>query len=419
MAKKAEAPKSRMDILTAAKKAHQYEVGAGGNIMDPLMSSVRGIRLPSLGLMDMLGFSALRDSCTVLVDGEPGSSKSSLAIDFFNWGLPYMAGGGIIDCENKGAFDIAAGMMNKVTLWLPGHLLMKTCMTVEAAQSTITSVVDQAKKVNEELSRNEQIPFIIVTDPLAGVASEETHEHIGKEGHSDRGHGGRQEALLWSIWLKVHEGTIVNAPVISVFVNHTKEGHKMIGPKAVSKEYNPGGVAQNYATTIQIKCTCIKRQVSEALDGISYEDIILKCKKNSRGPTGRSTKVRKCSKRNENGTTTFWWDWGQNTGEFLAELPRGHPALEVIKVDQKAEHRYSCAAVKMKEEPLSMIGDAVMANEELVQELIKACRIFQLREFKRISGDDYAKLSEMAQAAENEYRENLAKQLAEEKESNK
>lgn len=409
MAKKPEV-KSRLDILAAAKKAHQYEVGAGGSIMDPLMSSVRGIRLPSLGLMDMLGFSALRDSCTVLIDGEPGCSKSSLAIDFFNWGLPYVAGGGIIDCENKGAFDIAAGMMNKVTLWLPGHLLMKTCLTVEEAQATITSVVDQAKKTNEELPRNDQIPFIVVTDPLAGVASNETTEHITKEGHSDRGHGGRMEALLWSIWLKVHEASIVNAPVISVFVNHTKERQQQIGPRSVAKEINPGGVAQNYATTIQIKCACTKRQVSEALDGISYEEILLKCKKNSRGPTGRTTKVRKCSKRNEDGTTTFWWDWGLNTGEFLLTLPKKHPAADVVDLDQKADNRFNCSTLGLKDEPLSVIGDAVMADEKLLQELMKACRIFQLREFKRISADDYKQLAEMAADAENEYKAKLSEE---------
>lgn len=417
MAKKAEAPKSRLDVLSAAKKAHQYEVGAGGNVMDPLMSSVRGIRLPSLGLMDMLGFSALRDSCTVLIDGDPGSSKSSLSIDMLNWGLPYMAGGGIIDCENKGAFDIAAGMLNKITLWLPNHLLMKTCLTVESAQATITSVVNMAKETNKDLARNEQIPFIVITDPLAGVASEETTEHIRKEGAADRGHGGRMEALLWSIWLKVHEASIVNLPVISVFVNHTKERQQQVGPRAISKEINPGGVAQNYATTIQFHCDKGKKMDSEALDGISYEEIFIKCKKNSRGPTGRKTKVRKCSKRNEDGTTTFWWDWGLNTGEFLAELPRGHPALDLVKIEQKSDQRYSCSAVGMKEESLSTIGDAVMANEALVTDLIKACRIFPMREFKRVSPEDYAEFVKMAQAAETEYRDNLAAQLAADKEN--
>lgn len=414
MAKKPEV-KSRLDILTAAKAAHQYEVGAGGNVMDPLMSSVRGIRLPSLGMMAMLGFSALRDSCTVLVDGEPGSSKSSLAIDFFNWGLPYVAGGAIIDCENKGAFDIAAGMMNKVTLWLPNHLLMKTCLTVEDTQATIASMVGQAREVNKELERNEQIPYIIDTDPMAGVASEETHKNVNKEGHADRGHGGRQEANLWSTWLKVHEANIVNLPIISVFVNHTKVKTEQKGPTAISKEYNPGGCAQNYATTIQIKCACLKRQVSESLTGISYEDIRLKCKKNSRGPTGLSTVVRKCSKRNEDGTTSFWWDWGLNTGEFLAELPKGHPALKLVHIEKKSDTSYNCAAVKLKEATLGEIGDAVMQNEELLGELIAACRIFKLREFKRVSSEDFAKLTEMAQQTENEYREALARQLEKEK----
>jgi hypothetical protein len=403
MAKK-EQKTSRLDILMAAKKAHQYEVGAGGNVMDPMMSSVRGIRLPSLGLMEMFGFSALRDSCTVLVDGDPGSSKSSLVTDFFNWGLPYGAGGGINDCENKGAFDVAYGMLNPITLW-NGHLIMQTCSTVEAAQQAIKGQVKIANDMNEKLARDEQIPFIIVTDPLAGAASEETRKNIKESGSADRGHGGRVEALLWSIFLKDHEADIVNLPVISVFVNHTKKGSEMIGGRAVSKEYNPGGVAQNYATTIQIHCKCFKRQVSQAVDGISYEDIGLKCKKNSRGPTGRMTTVRKCSKRNEDGTTTFWWDWGLNSGEFLAELPRGHPALEVVRVEKKSDNRYDCKAAGLKEATLSEIGDAVGKNEQLMDEIIKACRIFKLREFQRITPEEYEMLMQKAKENEQEYRQ--------------
>lgn len=402
MAKKTEKV-SRLDILMAAKKAHQYEVGAGGSVMDPLMSSVRGIRLPSLGLMEMFGFSALRDSCTVLIDGDPGSSKSSLSLDMFNWGLPYGAGGGINDCENKGAFDVAYGLLNPITLWT-GHLAMNVCTTVEAAQSAIKQIVKLAKEANEKLDREEQIPFIIVTDPLAGAASEETRKNILEESHAERGHGGRVEALLWSIFLKDHEADIVNLPVISVFVNHTKIRTEQHGAKAISKEFNPGGVAQNYATTIQIHCKCFKRQVSESVDGISYEDIGLKCKKNSRGPTGRMTTVRKCSMRNEDGTTRFWWDWGLNTGEFLAKLPQRHPALQVIKVDEVAKDKFNCKAIGAKEESLSAIGDAVMQNDQLVHEIIKACRIFQLREFKKMTPGEYDTLHKSAKEAEEAYR---------------
>jgi len=394
---------SRLDILMSAKKAHQYEVGAGGNVMDPMMSSVRGIRLPSLGLMDVLGISALRDSCTVLIDGESGASKSSLAIDMFNWGLPYAAGGAILDCENKGAFDVAYGMLNPVTLWT-GHLVMQTCLTVEETQSAIKGLVKMAKEANKDLLRDEQIPFIIVTDPLAGNAAQETRDAIKKAGSADRGHGGRLEALLWTIFLKDHEADIVNLPVISVFVNHTKTKPEQKGPRAISKEYNPGGVAQNYATTIQIKCRRAKQYDSTAVAGMSYELIELKCRKNSRGPTGRRTSVRKCSKRNEDGTTTFWWDWGFNSGEFLLGLSRGHPALEVVQVVKKSDTSYECKAVGLKDASLSEVGDAVMKDEKLVEEIKTACRIFNLREFQSITDEEYASLHKRATDAEAQYR---------------
>jgi len=104
-------------LLNHATKAHQLDVGAGGNIFDPYMSNVRGIRLPGLGLMNVFNSTCLRDSCTIIVDGEWGSSKSSFSIDFFNWVLPYGGGGALIDCEQKAAFDIANGMLDEVSLW--------------------------------------------------------------------------------------------------------------------------------------------------------------------------------------------------------------------------------------------------------------------------------------------------------------
>jgi hypothetical protein len=140
------------------------------------------------------------------------------------------------------------------------------------------------------------------------------------------------------------------------------------------------------------------------VDGISYEVIGLKCKKNSRGPTGRMTTVRKCSRRNEDGTTTFWWDWGLNTGEFLLELPRGHPALEVIKVEKKSDAKFDCKAVGLKEATLSEIGDAVMKNGELLENIIKACRIFKLRELQSITPEEYETLLKQAKETEAEYR---------------
>ena len=319
MAKKSKSKTAQVsrvgNILASAKKGHLYEVGVGGGVFDPKMSFVRGIRLPSLGLMHMLGFSSLRDSCTVLIDGKSGSSKSSLAMDLFNWGLPYAAAGAIIDTENKAAFDIASGMLNTVTLYLPGHLNMYTRICIEEIQATVGEELNRCRLMNgigkkdEELSRDNHIPFILITDSLAATPSKETKDLVAKQGFIDRGHGGRTEALLWSGWFHTHESNLLDLPVISVFVNHIKERQEQVGARTVSKTINPGGVTQNYATTIHIRCSGERPFISEKVDGISYQNIHLSCVKNSRGPTGLRTVARKCSMRNEDGTTTFWWDW--------------------------------------------------------------------------------------------------------------
>ena len=395
----------RLAALTdAAKKGHKSEVGAGGSVFDPMMSHVRGIRLPSVAMMDMLGVTALRDSCTVLIDGAPASSKSSLAIEMFNWGAPYGASGAIIDCENKGAFDIAAGTLGFTTLWLPDHLRMITAPTVEAAQGQIKRLVEKCREINQDLERNEQLPFLCVTDPLAGTPSEETKKAITKNsGASDRGHGGRVEALLWSIWLKDHESDILDLPFVSVFVNHVKERSKQ-GSMATEK-YNPGGSSQNYATTIALRCTKSKSKslVSQSVDGISHDYIIIKCTKNSRGPEGKSIGVRKCSMRQEDGSTIFWWDWGRTTVDWLSSLSSAHPSKDIVKVTKSTEAKASCSTLGLKDENPSDVGDAIMKDEKIVEELIKACRFYRLKEFEKLTEDEAASLNEQAQANYDEF----------------
>lgn len=400
MAKSKVTKASRMgSLLASAKKSHQHDVGAGGSIYDPYLSHVRGMRLPGLGLMNMLGFTALRDSCTVLIDGKPGSSKSSLAVEMFNWGAPYAVGGAIYDCENKAAFDIALGTMSETSLWLPGHVVMASCRSLEVVQAAVKSQVARCRDMNEGIDREEQIPFIIVTDPLSGAPSEETMKVIAKEGHGSRGHGGRVEALQWSIWLKDHEADIANLPIISVFVNHTKERTQKAGQVTYKENYNPGGISQNYATTLHFHCSGGKKMTSESVTGNSYQDIRIKCAKNSRGPTGKSTTVRKYSRLREDGITLFWWDWDRNSAEFLAETSGSHPVREVLKVTKKTNEKYSCKELGMVDESPSKIGAAVMADSTLVGQIVEACRFFQIKEFNVLSEEEAAELYTIAHEA--------------------
>jgi len=162
MAKKQTEKPNRMgSILNAAKNAHKKDVGAGGSVYDPYLSHVRAMRFPSLALMEMLGYTGLRDSCTILIDGNPGSHKSSLGIEMFNWGYPYGVGGGIVDCENKAAVDIALGTLHETTLWLPGHLTMQSARSVEDAQIAMTGFVKKCRELNDGIEREQQIPMMV------------------------------------------------------------------------------------------------------------------------------------------------------------------------------------------------------------------------------------------------------------------
>ncbi|HHA18902.1 MAG TPA: hypothetical protein ENK70_04270 [Methylophaga sp.] len=408
MAKKKENKPTRIgNILSVAAGAHKKDVGAGGQVWDPYLSHVRSIRFPSLGLMAMLGFTGLRDSCTILIDGAPGSHKSSLAIEMFNWGVPYGLGGAIIDCENKAAVDIAMGTLDETTLWLPGHLTMLSTFSVEDTQDIISDYVKKCAEMNKGIERNQQVPFMVIVDPIAGTPADETLKQVKKYGHGDKGHGGRAEANIWNSYIKVHESQIINLPFISVFVNHMKMRQKQnTGPITVMEKYNPGGISQNYATTIALRCSSGRAVYSESLTGKSYNEVWIKCEKNSRGPTGVKTCVRKYWRRRKDGLTSFWWDWGRNTAEYLASLPANSPAREICSVVKSTNEKFSCKKLGFKDASPTEIGDTVMADRAMVSQIVNVLMLRKLDEFDPISDDDRASLRKIAH-------ENHLKYLAE------
>jgi len=403
MAKKKEEVTRMSRLVERAKARRTLDVGAGGKVYDPYMSSVRGVKLPSLGMMNLLGCTALRDACTILIDGLPSSSKSSLAIDMFNWFLPYGGGGVINDCEQKGAFDIANSMLDEIALWYPNMLEMVSLTSVEATQENINRFVKYCRELNDGMGREEQLPQLIVTDTIAGAPSEETVKHINKEGHADRGHGGRVEALLWSIFLKKHEVEMIDLPVVSVFVNHVKEKQEQRGSITVNTKVNPGGIAQNYATTFHLRLSRGKRFNSESLEGSSYSEIKISCEKNSRGPDKRKTSVRKYFRNLENGHTEIWFDWGRNSTEFLAELGTQHPARDVANVRRKTGDRYTCAQLGSEEYDATELGYAIMADEKMANDIVQVMRWRKVREFTKLATEELDELRGAAQERHKEF----------------
>lgn len=398
MAKKKAAAKktSRLGLLEAAKTAHQFDIGAGGCVInDPLMGNVRGIALPSLWIMELLGCTHLRDSCSILIDGEPGSSKSSLALEMLNWGRPYAATGMCIDAENKAAVDIAAGTLDDVHLWHPTHRIdFLTCGSIEDVQKQSAVNVARCAKANEGVERDYQIPFFNIIDPLSGLSSKEVIGHVDKQGgFTDRGHGGRDEALLWSKFLKIHNGAIINLPFISILVNHIKIRQEQRGIKQIERKVNPGGVGQNYAVTIGLRCSATaKQQLSTHIHGDMYQDIWISCEKNSRGPTGNRMVVRKYAKKLESGRTVFWWDWARASAEFLAGFGPKHEVNEVISVTKKSDKKYKCKQLGLDDVDPTEIGDAIHADEKLMRQIKELFSWKRVREFDRITDEEYQQL---------------------------
>jgi hypothetical protein len=416
--KKTKSSPGRLGVLQEAKAAHQFEVGAGASIQtDPYMTGVRGVQLPSLAMMELLGFTALRDSCTILIDGDAGSSKSTLALELFNWIRPYGGTGVYIDAENKSAADIAAGLLDNVHLWHHGHKVdFRTQGTIEEVQASMDVLVDRCKKANETLDRDEQIPFIGVIDPIAGVSSEEVIQHTKKEGHSDRGHGGRDEALLWTKWIKTLNHQILQQPFIGVFVNHVKTRQEKRGPQQVERKVNPGGSGQNYAATIAIRCNATSKQKLVKAGAIGshgdyYQDIWLECTKNSRGPTGNRICVRKYATRLRGGITRFWWDWPRATTLWLSEFGPQHGVNDIVSVRKASDTKASCKQLGLKDVSLSEVGEAIHADESIMKQLIDFFCWRKIREYAHLTDEEYQTLVTEAEEVRQAYIKEHADEL--------
>jgi len=406
--KKAPQKVNRLDALNKAKQAHQFDVGAGGSIyFDPEMSHVRGIRLPSLWFMELLGFTAMRDSCSMLIDGQPGSSKSSLSLEMFNWIRQYGGSGAYFDAENKAAVDIAAGTLDDVHLWHPSNKVeFMGCATIESVQVDVETLVKRCHAANDGIDRDYQIPFISVIDPISGVPSEEHLKAIDKaKGATDRGHGGRDEALLWSKWVKAHNVKISQLPYISIMVNHEKVKQEKVGMRQIERSYNPGGIAQNYAVTIGLRCKASSKQkISAAIDGDTYQDIWVTCTKNSRGPTGNSMCVRKYVRRMEGGRTAFWWDWDRSTAEFLSNFGAKHESRDVVAVTKQSDAKFSCKQLDLTNVNPSEIGAAIHADKKLMDQLIDIFRWKRIKEYAPLEEEEYNTLLAQAQEAKADFK---------------
>jgi len=357
--------------------------------------------------MELLGFTALRDSCSILIDGQPGSSKSSLSLEMFNWIRQYGGSGAYFDAENKAAVDIAYGTLDDVHLWHPSNKVeFMGCSTIESVQVDVETLVKRCAAANDGVERDYQIPFISVIDPVSGVPSEEHMKAIDKaKGATDRGHGGRDEALLWSKWVKAHNIKISNLPYLSIMVNHEKVKQEKQGARQVERSYNPGGIAQNFAVTIGLRCKATSKQkISAAIDGDTYQDIWISCTKNSRGPTGNAIKVRKYAKRMEGGHTMFWWDWDRCTAEFLSGFGPQHESREVIAVTKQSDAKFSCKQLNMTNVDPSQIGAAIHADSELMDKLIDCFRWRRIKEYEPLEDEDYSTLMSQAKEAKEAFK---------------
>jgi len=58
-----------------------------------------------------------------------------------------------------------------------------------------------------------------------------------------------------------------------------------------------------------------------------------------------------------------------------------------------------------------VIGDAIHANTELMDKLIDACRIFRMREFTRLTEEEFAGLTAQAEAAKSAYMKKYAEDM--------
>lgn len=377
-------PVGRLAALQAAREANQRAVGAGADpFMDPLRLNVRGLPLPSIALQYMLGYTAIEASTCLVIDGPPMSGKSSLAAEIYNWGIPFGVSGVHVDGENKDAWDILQGTLDPILGWA-GLIKLEKAATIEEAQEAMYKSLDRAHEVNDSRDLEDKMLSIDILDPMSGTPSEEHLESVEEEGSNDRGHGGRDEALLWTKFFKTYNSKLIGLPTFGIFVNHVKEKTEKQGKRDVKVEYNPGGVGQNYAATVHFGVKAFGRP-TEYENGIrTVSKVGIFCKKNSRGPTYRSVTVDKTTYNREDGTTSFTWDWGVATARFLADRAATCPTKKMFAVIMHSEQKFSCKKLGFENTHPSEIGNYINNNVEIMEELADVLRIRRIKPFTRM-----------------------------------
>lgn len=399
-------------------------------IGDETRNLVVGIPCPALAFEYVICQDCFPLGLIIQIVAKHGVGKSALVAEFGRWFR--MAGGGMELLENETKFNplwYEAILTKEVFDHMPFH----RCSSVEDWQRHLTFATKSNKSLmegtKEKPGPGRIFPIMYGVDSIMGKMSEENQEKIvgggsvtgGKSDSQKKkktqvkgGEGFAQsraypiEAGSITKYLRTYPQLIDGWPFSLVLVNHLRIKQDDNGLTERSKT---GGVQLDFQESFELE---LKREGGKKISCAEYEGnvLVLKCEKNSFGPTGRSAKTR----------LLWWyedtpagleqravWDWDWATVHLLNFIQEGEGASTYLRSRLKAsgfhlecpsaadiENRAWSASLGMKAKdalPWSQVGALIREDAALMNTLRDALCISRR---PRMAGDFGEQLTGLA-----------------------
>ncbi len=347
---------------------------------------VIGLPLPSLSLMYLFDSNVFPLGKSVIFAGRPSSSKSSMGFEILRWFTEASGYGQIDECEGA---KISPSLLKSITREGFKRIQVNICKTIDEARQKIVWALEYMKKNDPKKT----IPFAAVWDSLSGSTTESMVEKVmGDEEMNARAFP--ENALYYSKVMPVLNGQIALWPFTLIGINHLKE--KPAGmPGMPPTKTMPGGDNPRFMAgyVFWMERIGTEQRMTRLVDGevvscpTEIRKLSIQCAKSSFGTDCRSIPVDFMWYHDKDtGEQVSLFDWDSSTAQLLNTLQNAEKGemkkfrglekgvvkgglSEIVDVECSS-NLYSSDKLGLSGVPANVLGAAVHANEEMMEQLI-------------------------------------------------
>ena len=389
MAKKKE-EKVESSFLANVLKANEEKFGERVYLAHESDRKIFGIPLTSLALMYVIDSTVLPLNKIIGIAGYPASHKSSLGFDFMRMVCDCGGYGNLVETENKMSPSLIRSLLRQH--YDSKRVFITQAADINEAQTAMTQTLTAVKKNDE----NRKQLFGMMLDSLTGADTEETVNKLFDEGSLGRSFP--TAALSWTGFFKGWCGSLIDWPILFLFINHLKEKASQTG--GPPSETTPGGAAQRFHASIYLfmktfnnnpnvrQTVTIGGKIIKRLN--RTRTIRIACHKNSLGDNGRQIVVDFTWYNDDQDNQVSYFDWDEATAVMLAAMQSDKSRdvdkkglRDIVDVSERSGE-YSSSVLGVKGITGNELGHAVHSNPKLMAELIRFFPIKQHPVFDQI-----------------------------------